>query len=1016
MLRRGQYLADVLTLLSLCCTTTVCAADRETHAARMQRGMQLFRGQVRPLLVRNCLECHGGTKPAGGLNLSSRKSLLAGGRSGVVVVAGQPDSSLLLKLIQHRSRPHMPRDRPRLSDQEIAAVRNWILNGAPYDGTLPSDVNDAGPLQVTQAQRMFWSFRPLRTLATANHPQHTWCRTPIDSLLLTSWQPLGMDTVAPASRAALIRRATITLLGLPPSPEDIDAFLADRRPDAWSRLVERLLGNPHYGERWARHWLDVVRFAESYGFEHDLDNLNAYHYRDFVIRALNDDMPFDQFVRWQIAGDELAADDPLAWMATGFLAAGVRNADIAKVRVEQERYDELDDIVSTTGTALLGLSIGCARCHDHKYDPISQENYYRFLATFERTVRGEVPLAVYPGQTPIPVLVAGEGITPLPRIYNPPPAFYDQTWFLDRGDVHSKAHRVQPGFLEVLTTPGRTPDMWQASLQQYGKPIAGDAQKTYRRSRLAAWLTDTRHGAGALLARVIVNRLWQHHFGRGIVATPNDFGSRGDKPTHPDLLEWLAAELVRSGWSIKHMHRIILSTAAWRQAVVPNTAVAADVDLFHGRRIRRMEAEVIRDAMLTASGELEPRMYGPGILTPTHRRRSAYYRVKRSQMIPLMTLFDAPEALQSVGRRSETTVAPQALALINAHPIRELAEAFADRLLEQLPASPQRAERSSAILVDLAYRRSLGRRPTDEESQAAIDFLGKQQAEYRAASAPATSPPASKALLIWLDASTQAAGQTSLGPLRQWRSRGIPLADRGQHDQPSLGFNVVSESLPTLRAGETPLQKPAVRFGPAANVLRCNDRQLNFGTGDFSISVLFRIDADAGDDHHILGKDNYAGSNTYSGYFLQYHNQRLKFCTRRVSNGQGQRVGLLTAPLIRKGRWYRATGVRRRGVLSLYLDDEPTPQGTLREPEPVNIDNMNGFKLGDMDEHPGSPFQGAVAELLVFQRGLTAQEVAECHAYLRHKYIDDTPVSPLQSALTDLCQALFCLNEFIYVE
>jgi len=877
-----------------------------------------------------------------------------------------------------------------------------------------------------ELDRSFWSFRPLRRVSMDRPGIQPWCRTSVDRLLRDSWDQAGLEPVAAASRETLIRRATIDVLGLPPSPAEVDAFVSDTRPDAWSRLVERLLSSPHYGERWGRHWLDVVRFAESYGFEHDLDNLNAYHYRDFVIRALNDDMPFDQFVRWQIAGDELAVDEPLAWMATGFLAAGVRNADIAKVRVEQERYDELDDIVSTTGTALLGLSISCARCHDHKYDPISQETYYRFLATFERTVRGEISLAVHSGQSPVPVLVAGEGITPLPRIYNPPPAFYDKTWFLSGGDVHSKTHQVTPGFLDVLTTPGWTPDVWHSRGQRSAKPTGDtpgkpidDKNRTYRRSRLAAWLTDTRHGAGALLARVIVNRLWQHHFGRGIVETPNDFGTRGARPTHPDLLEWLATELVRGGWSLKHVHRIILSTAAWRQAVLSSDSAAADARVFHGRRVQRMEAEAIRDAMLAASGELNTRMYGPGTLAPEHRRRSAYYRVKRSQMIPLMTLFDAPEALQSIGRRSETTVAPQALALINARPIRELAASFARRLIDQVSANSETRGELRAALVDLAYRRSLGRRPTDEESVTAIEFLGRQQAEYKNLAAPPTSPPASDALLVWLDAPAAAAGQRPSGPLRRWSSRSRPYGGRQQRDdRPTdlLEFTAVTERLPILQAAATPLDKPAVRFGPAASVLRCDDPRLNFGTRDFSISVLFRIAADSGDDHHIFGKDSYAGTKSYSGYFLQYSDQRLKFCTRNVNGQQGQRVGLLTEPVIRKGQWYRATGVRRRGVLSLYLDAAAAPVVTLKEPEPVDVDNATGFKVGDMDEGPGSPFQGSVAELLVYQRGLTADEVADCHAYLRRKYLDDTPASPLQLALTDLCQALFCLNEFIYVE
>jgi mono/diheme cytochrome c family protein len=704
-------------------------AVADDHAERMRNGLELFRNKIRPLLIEQCAECHGQKRSEGGLNLLTRKGLLAGGETEPVVVPGQADKSLLVRLIEHQDAPEMPFDRPQLPQESLKAIRDWIDNLAPYDKPLME-----GPAAreerrtITEADRKFWSFQPLAGASPPAVDAAAWCRTQIDRFILAKIEQQHLHPLPAASREKLIRRASLDLLGLPPSPEEIDAFANDSNDHAWESLVDRLLASPHYGERWGRHWLDIVRFAESYGFEHDLDNENAYHYRDFVIRALNDDMPFDQFVRWQLAGDELETDQPLARMATGFLAAGVHNADFAKVRVEQERYDELDDIASTIGTSLLGLSIGCARCHDHKYDPITQENYYQFITAFERTVRGEIELAVWPGvSAKSKVLVAGEGVPPLPRIYNPGPAFFETTWFLRRGDAHLKSHEVPPGFLEALMPAGATANEWKRPADSAKKPSS-----TFRRTALATWITDTRRGAGSLSARVIVNRLWQHHFDRGIVATPNDFGARGTAPTHPTLLDWLARELIQSSWSLKNLHRRIMTSATYRQDVVEGGRSQLDDELFRGREVRRLEAEAIRDSMLALSGDFDRRMYGPGTLADDQPRRSIYYKVKRSRLIRLMTLFDAPDALQGIGRRPRTTVAPQALALMNGPLVEQFAHALARRLSQEIRGNPDDAVRR-------AFQETLGRKPTDDELKDAVGFIQRQRIAYRGTSV-STSP------------------------------------------------------------------------------------------------------------------------------------------------------------------------------------------------------------------------------------------------------------------------------------
>jgi hypothetical protein len=845
--------------------------------------------------------------------------------------------------------------------------------------------------QVNKADRDFWSFRRLGTVTTPPVADASWRQTPIDDFILAKIELRGLMPAPSALRRTLISRATLDLCGLRPTPQQIEAFVHDDSQIAWERVIDRLLASPHYGERWARHWLDVVRFAESYGFEHDLDNEHAYHYRDFVIRALNDDMPFDQFVRWQLAGDELAPEQPLARMATAFLAIGVRNADIAKVRVEQERYDELDDIASTIGTSMLALSIGCARCHEHKYDPISQENYYQFIATFERTVRGEINLALRHGEVPTKVLVASEGITPLPRIYNPPPAFFETTWFLERGNARLKDHEVTPGFLDVLT-----------SLDTYAKRER-DGEKgnkgapTYRRAALANWISDHDHGAGALLARVIVNRLWQHHFGRGIVTTPNDFGQRGARPSHPELLEWLAVELIRNGWRLKPLHRSILLSSAWQQATLAAPRTKVDDALFRGHRVRRLEAESIRDQMLAISGTWNSRMLGPGTLAKDQHRRSIYFRVKRSQQIPLMALFDAPDGLQSIGERPQTTVAPQALTLMNANHIQALAASFARRLTKE--------GSSRSNVVRAGYREALGRSPTAKELARSMDFIVHQERHYETPLRIITSPVASEAIVFWLDA-------TRLG----MDSRRVPEWVSRHPDESPLSFSAFTNDAPRLVLASTPQQTASVRFGPMRTILRADDHpSLNFGTSDFTVSLLFRINESSDGDDQILGKDSFRGGNSYTGYFFQHMRGHLRFSTRNLVADKGPVNYLDSTASVHKGRWHRATGVRRDGTLHLYLDSSSGPNVSRREVSPTNIDNTVGFKIGDMDEHDSGSLEGNIAEVLVYNRGLSDNEVHDLHEYLVRKHLGNAG-TPLDYAIRDFCQVLFCLNEFVYIE
>ncbi len=781
-------------------------ADRE--------GIEFFERKIRPVLVDRCYSCHSAQaeKLKGGLHLDSRAGVLKGGESGdPAVVPGEPDKSLLIRAIRYADEDLKMPPKGRLPREVVADFEAWVKRGAPDPRAGAATPDAKRPVIDLEKGRAHWAFRPLALPPPPAVKGDASVRTPVDRFILARLEARGLGLNPAADRRTLLRRASLALLGLPPTPGEMDAFLGDAAPDAYERALDRLLESPHYGERWARHWLDVARFAESHGFEQDYDRENAWPYRDFVIKALNADMPYDRFVQWQIAGDELAPDDPLAWTATGFLGAGAFPTQLTEAEFESARYDELDSMASTVGAAMLGLSVGCARCHDHKYDPIPSRDYYRLAATFTAAIRAHkefdldpegtkrelsawearhAPLAAavekfekeeLPGRfdrwfagrpwekpgaklppellkevkdtagalegerrdralsayrkiddawkrldksvqdslarrpKPPAVLVTTEGLKPLKHHADDRgfPHFYKETHFLQRGDPNKKQGVAAPGFLQVLS---RAPEeRWIAA------PPPG-ARTPHRRAALARWITDREEGPGALLARVIVNRLWHHHFGRGLVATPNDFGTQGDPPTHPELLDWLAGELARNGWRLKPLHKLLMTSAVWRQAsgAAPAKALADPENRLWGRRdLRRLEGEAIRDSILAVSGVLDRRMFGPGTLDEGMTRRSVYFFVKRSRLIPMMMVFDAPEGLVSIGSRPTTTVAPQALLFMNSPHVRAWSKAFARRIAGGDPD-----------VVRNAYRSALSRLPTRVEEAAAFAFLAEQVRSY----------------------------------------------------------------------------------------------------------------------------------------------------------------------------------------------------------------------------------------------------------------------------------------------
>jgi hypothetical protein len=612
---------------------------------------------------------------------------------------------------------------------------------APEDGThrnLPKPavaaVRESGVL--TEADRHFWSYLPLAPVSPPAVKDTAWCRSPVDRFILAKLEEKGLAPAAPASKQRLIRRLYFDLIGLPPTPDDLDAAIKDKSPTWYEKLVDRLLANPHYGERWARHWLDVVRYADSDGYEADADRPGMYYYRDFVIRAFIEDIPYETFVKWQIAGDEYQPNNIFAISATGFCTTGpvsvLKPGEGTKAELEQYRYDELDDIVSTTGSAFLGMTIACARCHDHKYDPIPSKDYYRLTAAFTTTKRAGFAFRFDQKYDPAKVQAAYNMPLGLTEGTTEP----EKTWLLGRGDPTKKLEPVTLGFLSVLE-PDSSPDRW------IRKEKPERLKSTYQRMALAEWLIDVKQGAGSLLARVIVNRLWQHHFGTGIVASPNDFGTQGERPSHPELLEFLANELVHNGWHLKPIHRLILTSNAYMQDTTFDPAKARvdpDDRLLWRRRPMRVEAEVLRDTVLMLGGQLNLKLYGPAVKpalpseaaagrnkdalprpkvdTPDQWRRSVYLFVKRSLTNPLMDVFDAAGPVASVGKRNESTVATQALSLMNSPFIYRQAALFADRCMVGSTRDP-------AAMVKRAYLLAFSREPSPQELEAAVKFLGK---------------------------------------------------------------------------------------------------------------------------------------------------------------------------------------------------------------------------------------------------------------------------------------------------
>ncbi|TMQ33544.1 MAG: DUF1553 domain-containing protein [Planctomycetota bacterium] len=672
-------------------------------AAEASRQFEFFEQHIRPVLIKHCYRCHSAnaTKVKGGLLLDTRDGLRKGGSRGPALVPGNPGSSLLLKALRYEDLEMPPSG--KLPDKVIADFEKWIKDGAadPREAKAAA----APPAFDREAARRFWAFRPPARQSLPHVRNQAWPAQPIDFFILARLEQAGFEPAPAAGRRTWLRRISFDLIGLPPTPEKIEAFVHDASPDAYERVVDDLLASPHFGEHWARMWLDVARYGEDQahivGNDRSLCYPDAYLYRDWVIRTLNQDTPYDRFVELQLAADLLEPDNVAGLPALGFLGLGPKYYDRRKLEV---MADEWEDRVDVVGRGLLGLTVACARCHDHKYDPIPTEDYYALAGVFASSSMYNRPLQVTTEKKP------DKGKEPKDTMHivrEDKPT--DLSVFV-RGDVNSKGAVVKRHFLHVLSSAEPKAFPHGSGRQDLAEAIASRDNP--------------------LTARVFINRVWAQCFGRGLVGTPSNFGSLGDRPSHPELLDDLAVRFMDSGWSLKSLLREITLSAAYRQSSsVDGGRLAADPDnvLLGRMRRRRLNVEAWRDALLAATGNLDDHLGGPSIdpLAANERRRTVYSAVSRLELNRLLALFDFPDPNVTADRRVETTTPVQKLFVLNSPFMLRQAAALAGRLAREIPAGSAQANRRR---IERAYQLLYGRRATKTEVRLGLTYLEQETA------------------------------------------------------------------------------------------------------------------------------------------------------------------------------------------------------------------------------------------------------------------------------------------------
>jgi mono/diheme cytochrome c family protein len=1043
-----------------------------------------FEEKVLPLLRAHCFKCHShqADRIKGGLVLDSVAAMLAGGDTGPAIVPGHPEKSLLIAAVNHAGELKMPAKADKLAAADIAILEQWVKDGAPAPQTgQTSSTLPNGPAKragkITDEDRAWWAYQRLKPVPVPPAPKSAAARNEIDHFIFSRLEADGLKPAAEAARATLARRLYFDLWGLPPAPEDVEGFVRDAAPDAYERLVDRLLASPRYGERWARYWLDLVRYADSDGYRLDSYRPHAWRYRDYVIHAFNTDKPYDRFVQEQLAGDELFPGDPEATIATGYLVHWIyeyNNRD-----AEGQWKNILIDITDTTGDVFLGAGMQCARCHDHKFDPILQKDYYALQAFFGALIAPEETVVATEAQRrdharrakaweqktaairsqitaieskhlqsaqrsavekfpeEVQAMLAKPVAERTPYEHQVAELAYRQvTYEYARLDSRLKGEEkekylalkkqlsefdeLKPEPLPVAMAafdlgpkapPITIPKKGDAPVEPAFLTVLGEAppairplaNSTGRRSALALWLTQPDH---PFTARVLVNRLWQQHFGRGLAANASDFGKLGEKPSHPELLDWLANRFVADGWSLKKLHRLIVTSATYRQSAHSEIADAAKLKdpenrLLWRANTRRLEAEQIRDAVYAVTGELDLQAGGPGS-NFSEPRRSIYCKFMRNTRDPLIDAFDAPFWFQSASSRDTTTTPVQSLLLINSQFMLQRARALAQRL-------EQEGSMDEAATVRRAYQLTFGRPPSPAETEAALQFLRDQ------------------------------AGR--IDPERAGSAKAAFLYDK-------IPYRDGQAAIMSLEGGQNRFEVPDHEALP---------------NGDFAIEsyVLLRsVDESAG-VRTIAAKWSGKGGAPGWGFGVTGKKSRRKPQTlvlqiygRKLDGSFGEEA-LFSDQNIQLNRpYYLAVSVKlardgRPGEAAFYVkdlsnDDEPLLIARLPHQVTGGFENKEPFTIGGRAPEKGGKFDGliddvrlsnaalGVDQLLFTNEGINKNTVGYWQFESKPDVFRDATghgldikptatftkarVDTRKAALQDFCHVLLNANEFLYVE
>lgn len=968
---------------------------------------EYFEAKVAPLLVQKCIECHNSREPSGELDLTSLTGLKKGGQSGAAVESNSLDNSFLWERVVAGEMPPDQKGQPQpLHAKELKVLKTWIQSGARWPKKRKLDLYEK--TNSVRGGRDWWSLQKVTRSDLPEVQNKTWARNSIDTFVLSRLEAKTLQPAPRASRRTLIRRLYNDLLGLPPSHKEIDAFVNSTDPNAYEQLVDRLLASPHFGERWGRYWLDLVRYAETSGYERDQVKPKAWKYRDWVINAFNNDMPYDQFVLHQLAGDEIPDRDEQSVIATGLLRLGTWNDEPNEPHAY--KYERLEDMVHVTSSAFLGMTVKCARCHDHKFDPIPQIDYYSMAAAFWAGYIDPRSSKLVGGPSAEEL---GYDVLGWTDRSPTPPALK----LLKNGDHKRPQNEVKPANLSMVSF-----------LDTTIQPPAADAKTSQRRLQLARWIIDPQN---PLAARIFVNRLWQHHFGAALVRSPNNFGFTGELPTHPKLLDWLASELIAGNWKPKRLHKLMLMSQTYQQSSIhPEQSAYNEHDF--GNRLwwranrRRLDAEGLRDAILVASGQLDLTQGGPSIKpsissealeglskkdqawTPSpvekQNRRSVYIFAQRSLSVPMMTTFDACDTTLPCGKRDVTTVPTQALALLNNEFVHQQSAALALRILKNDDAQNDRHN------IKQAWQLALGRTPTNDEIALGLAHLREQRNNLKrlqtenqnrqqelAQAKPNPQVDTETGIILhlradedvvidgqgrvsaWYDQSPQQHHATQVSPAAQptWTENGI-------NGQPTVHFSGAKQFM-TL-AGQV------------------------FKTNKWTI---FAVVNDQGHKGHraIISNWNGAVGNAGTSLFLG------------TTAANGVRLSddfVLGDALQRPNEHFVLTAVAANNNTQLFQD------GILIGQKRRKLSKRNlttEYVIGQQGNINGEFWHGDIAEILVYNRALNDTERQYVWHELWTRYqIEPTQLpakkepSPQVLALASLCHVLLNTNEFMYVD